>query len=78
MIKKNKSKIKYYPDADVLTVEMPHRGARISYASEVGDFIVHFSSVNQPILVEVLNASKFLKKGNQAVFGSHGMVATTA
>jgi len=77
-MKKNKSKIKYYQDADILTVEMPRRGAKIDYASEIGDFIVHFSTANQPILVEVLNASKFLQKGNQAVFGSRGVATMVA
>ncbi len=50
-------RIQYDPDADVLSAS---RGAikNIDHAEEMGDIILHVNRKNEPILVEVLNASK--------------------
>ena len=59
---KNKDiKIKYDDEADVLNWEVS-KTAKIDYASEMGNVIVHFTKNNIPVLVEILEASKFLKK----------------
>lgn len=60
MMKKNKIKISYDPDADVLSWETSKR-RKIDYASEMGNMIVHFTKNNLPVSVEILEASKFLK-----------------
>src|SRR3989338_11316628 len=54
---KNKMKIKYDPDADVLSAS---RGEikDIDHAEEMGDVILHVNRKDEPVLVEVLNASK--------------------
>lgn len=64
-MKKNKPLISYEPDADILTIEINNRG--IDYASEVGNLIVHFTKDNTPVLVEFLEASKFLVKAENLI-----------
>lgn len=50
-------RIKYDPDADVLSAS---RGEikDIDHAEEMGDIILHVNRKDEPVLVEVLNASK--------------------
>ena len=50
-------KISYDPDADVLALAGTTTG-RIDHARELGNFIVHFTKDDRPLLVEVLEASK--------------------
>jgi len=56
----NKNKISYEADADVLTVESSNKP--IDYAKEIGNIVVHFTKADEPVLFEVLNASKFFVK----------------
>ena len=63
MAKNKKPKISYEPEADVLRVEVA-KGA-IDYASEIGNFVVHFSRRGIPLYLEILEASKFLKISNR-------------
>ena len=60
MKNKEKVKISYEPEADVLTWEISDKS--IDFAKEVGDVIVHFTKNNIPVLIEILEASKFLAK----------------
>lgn len=60
-MKNNNIKIKYDNEADVLNWELS-KNAKIDYASEMGNIIVHFTKNHIPVLIEVLEASKFLKK----------------
>lgn len=62
-MKNNKSKISYESEADVLTYELTSQP--IDYAEEVGNIVVHFTKNNKPVLVEILEASKFLKKAEK-------------
>lgn len=64
--------MKYDSDADVLTLEAD-RGAKIDYAKELGDVIVHFTKDNLPVLVEILNASHLLKQ--KGLFGKARIAA---
>jgi len=64
-MKKTKAKISYEPEADVLTWKLNNKG--IDYASEIGNVVVHFTKNNQPVLVEFLEASKFLKQAGNIV-----------
>lgn len=63
MAKGKKSKISYESEADVLRVEVAK--GKIDYASEIGNIVVHFSKQGQPLYLEILEATKFLKKSNQ-------------
>ena len=64
---KNKSKVKisYEPEADVLVWEITNKP--IDFAKEVGNVIVHFTKNNIPVLIEVLEASKFLARAKNLV-----------
>jgi len=75
-MKKVKTKISYDPDADVLSMEVSG-SKKIDYATEAGDFIIHFSKSSVPVLVEVLNASKFLLRSNNKVMQASPILATS-
>ncbi len=60
MKNKNKAKISYEPEADVLTWEITNQP--IDYAKEIGNVVVHFTKNNIPVLIEILEASKFLAR----------------
>lgn len=54
------NRISYEPEADVLMWEVADKP--IDYAKEVGNIVVHFSKHNTPVLIEILEATKFLTK----------------
>lgn len=56
MKRNNNTKVTYDQDADVLAIE--EKGGVIDYAREMGDVIVHFTKRDEPVLIEILNASK--------------------
>ncbi|MEK7568634.1 MAG: DUF2283 domain-containing protein [Patescibacteria group bacterium] len=62
---KDKAKISYEPESDVLMWEIS--GSSIDYAKEIGNFVVHFTKNNVPVLIEILEASKFLAKTKNVV-----------
>ena len=51
-------KIKYSQDADALLIELSE--SPIDHAEEAGQVIVHFSSMGEPVLLEILDAREFL------------------
>lgn len=58
---KRGTKIKYNKEADILSFE-GDAIAKIDYACELGNVIVHFTKDNIPVLLEILNASNLLKQ----------------
>lgn len=48
----------YDPEANILSWEVAK--GKISHVRELGNFIIHISSAGKPILVEILDASKFI------------------
>ncbi len=52
-------KTKYYEDADLLSLRISNTPYK--YAKQDGDVIVHYSENKEPVLIEILNAAKFLK-----------------
>ena len=46
---KNKAKISYEPEADVLMWEIANMA--IDYAKEIGNVVVHFTKNNIPVLI---------------------------
>ena len=52
--------VTYDPDADVLSMASS-LDAKIDYAREMGNFIVHFGKNDEPVLIEVLEASDVLR-----------------
>ena len=64
-MKKNKLKLRYEPDSDVLSWEVSAKS--IDFAEEIGNMVVHFSKDNTPVLFEILDASNFIKKADNLV-----------
>jgi hypothetical protein len=60
--RESKSKIRYEPEADVLSWEFSKRN--IFSAKESGNVVVHFTKDETPVLIEILEASKFLSTAN--------------
>ena len=58
------SKIKYSPDEDILLYEVSSEP--IDYAEESGSVIVHFTKEGRPVLLEIMDASKFLAETARA------------
>ncbi|OHA20454.1 MAG: hypothetical protein A2836_02680 [Candidatus Taylorbacteria bacterium RIFCSPHIGHO2_01_FULL_45_63] len=65
-MKKNNIKITYNREADVLSMEADKK-TPVAYAQEMGNLIVHFSKSEQPVLIEVLEASKALRKNRASI-----------
>lgn len=58
-------KMSYEPEADVLAWEISKRP--IDYAQEIDNVVIHFDKKNSPVLMEILEASKFLMKAKKLV-----------
>lgn len=58
-------KVKYYKEADLLSLRVSKKP--FYDATRNGDLVVHYTKDGQPVLVEILNASKFLKETDKAV-----------
>lgn len=65
MKNKNRAKISYEPEADVLSWEISNQP--IDSAREVGNIVVHFTKKNMPVLVEILEASQFLSRAKNLI-----------
>ncbi len=48
----------YDPETNILCWEIT--SGKISHVREIGNFIIHLSSSGKPILLEILDASKFV------------------
>lgn len=53
-------KFKYEKEDDVLNIWLSDR--KIDYGEQSGDIIVHFTEEDEPAYIEILDASKFLKR----------------
>lgn len=58
-------KVKYNKQDDVLMIEFNKKP--IEYAEQSGSLIVHFSPNREAVLLEILDASKFLKETSSAL-----------
>lgn len=58
-------KIKYNKEDDVLMIELNKK--QIDYAEQSGDIIVHFSPKREAVLLEILDASKFLQEQSKVL-----------
>ena len=61
---RNKIKVSYDADADVLALEQAG-AAKIDHAQELGTMVVHFTKSGAPVLVEILEAAKTFGKGTK-------------
>ena len=62
-------KITYEPEDDVLMYEVSDEP--IDYAEEMDSVIVHFTKAGKPVLLEILDASKFLATTMRATKRAH-------
>ncbi len=53
-------KFKYEKEDDILNIWLSDR--KIDYGDQTGDVIVHFTKDEEPVYIEILDASKFLKR----------------
>lgn len=65
-MKKIIPKVSYDADADVLALAGTVAG-RIDHARELGNFVVHFTKDDRPLLIEVLEASKVFGNSSKPV-----------
>lgn len=56
-------KFRYDKEDDILMIWLSKK--KIDYAEQSGDLIVHFSKSDKPVLLEILEASKFLKQASE-------------
>lgn len=56
---------KYYQEDDLLVLRLSKKPFKA--AEKIGSFIVHYDAQKQPVLVEILNASKLLKETSKAL-----------
>lgn len=66
MKKRNNTIYTYDPDADVLALRR-EKDVKIDHAEEMGDFVVHFSKQQVPVLIEILNASSVIAESNKNI-----------
>ena len=59
------SKYNYDPQADILAIYFSD--SPFDYATEIGDLIVHFDKKDNPVYVEILNATKFLTRAKESI-----------
>lgn len=58
-------KAKYYKEDDLLVLRLSQKPFKA--AEKIGSFIVHYDLEKNPVLVEILNASRFLKASSKAL-----------
>lgn len=58
-------KFRYDKEDDILMVWLANK--KVDYAEQSKNVIMHFSKDNKPVLMEILDASKFLKQTSQAL-----------
>lgn len=51
-------RISYNREDDIAMIELSHK--KIDHAQEAANVIIHFSKDDEPVLLELLDASKFL------------------
>jgi len=58
-------KVKYYEDADLLSLRISNKP--YYDATRNGNVIVHYTRDGKPVLIEILNAAKFLKETDKSL-----------
>lgn len=61
-------KIRYNREMDIATIEISPK--KIDHAQEAQNIIIHFSKEDEPVLLEILDASEFLARITKATIRS--------
>jgi len=56
---------KYYKEDDLLVIKISNNPFKA--AEKMGSFIVHYDKKRNPVMVEILNASRFLEETSRAL-----------
>ncbi|HMS34565.1 MAG TPA: DUF2283 domain-containing protein [Ignavibacteria bacterium] len=52
------TKVRYSKDADALLIELSDK--KIDYADDKGNIIIHYTSENEPVILEIFDAKDFI------------------
>lgn len=64
-----KQKVYYEFEDDVLNIWLPRKsGQRIDYAEDEDGVIIHYTKNREPVYIEILDASRFLGKGDKSFY----------
>lgn len=58
-------KAKYYPDDDLLVLRMSEQPYQ--HAEKIGPFVIHYTNAGEPVMLEILQAARFLKETTEAL-----------
>lgn len=58
-------KAKYYPEDDFMVIKFSDKA--YDYAEKIGMFIIHYTKDKNPVAIEILNASKFIRETTEAL-----------
>ena len=61
-------KVRYNREMDIATIEINPK--KIDHAQEAKNIIIHFSKDDEPVLLEIFDASRFLAAVTQATMRS--------
>jgi len=67
-------RVRYDREVDILMCELTDEP--IEYAEEAGPIIVHFTKDGRPVMLEILDASKFITETVKVAMTSKGEVTT--
>jgi uncharacterized protein YuzE len=57
--------VKYYPEDDLMMLKFSDRP--YDYAEKAGAFIIHYTTEKEPVMIEILQASQFLRDTVEAL-----------
>lgn len=57
--------VKYYKEDDLLAIRLSKKPFKA--AEKIGSFIIHYDKERDPVLLEILNASKLLRQTTKAL-----------
>ncbi len=66
------TKVKYSKDADALLIELSDK--KIDYADDKGNIIIHYTSEDEPVLLEIFNAKEFILNSLSSMIWEKEMV----
>ncbi len=58
-------KARYYPEDDLMVLKLLEKP--YDYAEKIGTFIIHYTKNKEPVMLEILNASQFIRETTEAL-----------
>jgi uncharacterized protein YuzE len=63
-------RVRYSRDEDILIIELSDE--KIDHAEEMGSIIIHFTENNRPVMLEILDASRFIAEISRVAMRAEG------